>query len=100
MTPIPIVGDAIQRLVDVGTAEYLQGANAEVDRKTREAMVDHFDNGQREMDTLLERMALRRGLTKDELDLSPGEFEDNIQRLAEEWYQHGIKDSDLKMGER
>ncbi|MFE1404648.1 DUF6571 family protein [Streptomyces sp. NPDC058770] len=100
VTPIPGVGDAIQRMVDVGTAAYLNDANAEVDKRTRENLVDHFDNGQKEMDKLLERMALRRGLEPGELDASPGEFEDNLQRLSEEWYQHGIKDSDLKMGER
>ncbi|WP_267241707.1 DUF6571 family protein [Streptomyces sp. PR69] len=99
-TLIPGVGDGIQRMVDVGTAEYLNGANAEVDKATRENLVDHFDNGQREMDSLLEQFALRAGLDEKELDASPGEFEDHLQQIAEESYMDGLKDSDLKMGER
>ncbi|MEU9182813.1 hypothetical protein AB0C90_39740 [Streptomyces sp. NPDC048550] len=41
-----------------------------------------------------------KGLQANELDLSPGEYEDGLQPTAEQWYQAGIKDADLKMGER
>ncbi|MEU6016713.1 hypothetical protein ABZ826_22455 [Streptomyces sp. NPDC047515] len=100
LTPIPVVDDTIQRMVDVGTAEYLNHANTEVDQKTREDLINHFGNGQREMNTLLEQMAHSKGVKKKEMDASPGEFEDHLQGLAEQWYQHGIKDADMKMGER
>ncbi|WP_240661317.1 MULTISPECIES: hypothetical protein [unclassified Streptomyces] len=100
VTGIPLVGDSIQRMVDVGTAQYLGEENTKVDKQVREDLVKHFDYGQKEMDSLLEQMARSKGLEPEELDMSPGEFEDNIQRLNEEWYQHGLKDSDLKMGER
>ncbi|MEU1896104.1 DUF6571 family protein [Streptomyces pristinaespiralis] len=100
VTGIPLVGDSIQRMVDIGTAQYLGEENAKVDKQVREDLVKHFDYGQKEMDSLLEQMARSKGLEPEELDMSPGEFEDNIQRINEEWYQHGLKDSDMKMGER
>lgn len=100
LTPIPVVGDVVQRAVDVGTAEYMNGLNAKVDAETRNNMVNHYDNGEREMYAMLRKVATERGLTDKELDASTGEYESGIQPMAEQWYQNGIKSADMKMGER
>ncbi|MFE2285093.1 DUF6571 family protein [Streptomyces sp. NPDC059443] len=100
LTAIPVVGDAIQRSVDVGTAAYMNDLNAKVDADTRNNMINHFDNGQKEMNALLSQMATVKGLHLSELDASPGEYEDGLQPTAQQWYQNGIKDADMKMGER
>ncbi|WP_327286459.1 hypothetical protein OG974_32395 (plasmid) [Streptomyces sp. NBC_00597] len=42
----------------------------------------------------------RGELRVSELDASPGEYEDGLQPTAQQWYQNGIKDADMKMGER
>ncbi|MFJ9822845.1 DUF6571 family protein [Streptomyces sp. NPDC101160] len=100
LTAIPVAGDAIQRSVDVATAEYMNGLNAKVDAETRNNMINHYDNGEREMYAMLRQMAKERGLATAELDASPGEYEDGLQPTAQQWYQNGIKDADMKMGER
>ncbi|MFD5105832.1 DUF6571 family protein [Streptomyces cinereoruber] len=100
LTAIPIAGDVMQRAVDAGTAAYMNDLNAKVDAETRNNMVDHYDEGQKQMHAMLRETALARGLEKEELDLSPGEYEDGLQPTAEQWYQSGIKDADMKMGER
>jgi hypothetical protein len=100
LTAIPVAGDVIQRAVDVGTAEYMNGLNAEVDAETRNNMINHYDNGEREMYAMMRRMATEKGLDEAELDASPGEYEDGLQPTAQQWYQSGIKDADMKMGER
>ncbi|WP_406174092.1 hypothetical protein [Streptomyces sp. NBC_00996] len=100
ITGIPLVGDTVQRLVDVGTAEYMNDLNSQVDKETRENMADHFSNGRRQMDAMLEQRALDTHMNRESLDLSPGEYEDNLQALEESWYNLGIKGADQAMGER
>ncbi len=39
------------------------------------------------------------GLTVDEPDASPGEYEDGLQPTAEQWYENGTEDADTKMGQ-
>ncbi|MFF9506309.1 hypothetical protein ACF1BU_02730 [Streptomyces sp. NPDC014724] len=99
LTAIPVVGDAVQRAVDVGTAKYMTDLNTRVDAQTRNDMINHYDNGERQMYAMLRKMALDKGLDKTELDASPGEYEDGLQPLARQWYQSGIKDADMKMGQ-
>lgn len=33
------------------------------------------------------------------LDASPGEYEDHLQAIAEQWYQNGMGDADKWMGQ-
>lgn len=99
LTAIPVVGDVIQRSVDVGTAAYMNDLNAEVDADTRKNMVDHFENGEKQMDAMMRETAMKKGLTEEELDASPGEYEDHLQSTAENWYQYGIEDAQKKMGQ-
>ncbi|WP_329113308.1 DUF6571 family protein [Streptomyces sp. NBC_01353] len=99
-TAIPIAGDAIQRSVDVGTAAYMNELNSKVDAATRNNMVDHFENGENQMYAMMRKMATEKGLDpKTELDVSPGEYEDGLQPTAEQWYQNGIQDAQMKMGQ-
>ncbi|MEU1214974.1 DUF6571 family protein [Streptomyces sp. NPDC005790] len=99
LTAIPIVGDALQRTVDAGTAGYMNELNATVDEETRKNMVNHFENGENQMNAMMRKMATEKGLTTEELDASPGEYEDGLQTTAENWYQQGIEDAQKKMGQ-
>ncbi|MDQ0984875.1 DUF6571 family protein [Streptomyces sp. V2I9] len=99
LTAIPVVGDVLQRSVDVGTAAYMNDLNSRVDAETRKNMVDHFENGESQMDAMMRGMALEKGLSEQELDASPGEYEDHLQAVAENWYQQGIEDAQKKMGQ-
>ncbi|WP_405687475.1 hypothetical protein [Streptomyces sp. NBC_00057] len=99
LTPIPIAGDAVQRSVDWGLGAYVNKEDAKVDAETRNNMIKHYDDGQRQMYAMLRGMATKRGLTKEELDASPGEYEDHLQSIAEQWYQSGMGDADKWMGQ-
>ncbi|MEU8763944.1 DUF6571 family protein [Streptomyces sp. NPDC048659] len=99
-TGIPWAGDVIQRSIDVSTADYMNGLNAKVDAETRNNMINHYDNGQRQMLTMLRETARERDLDPKLFDDGTQEFERGLQRTAQEWYQMGIKAADLHMGER
>ncbi|RPK43427.1 DUF6571 family protein [Streptomyces sp. ADI93-02] len=99
LTPIPIAGDAIQRSVDAGLNNHLNDQNARVDAETRNNMIRHYDYSEKQMYGMLRRMATERGLSKEELDASPGEYEDHLQSITEQWYQNGMGDADKWMGQ-
>ncbi|GHA88190.1 DUF6571 family protein [Streptomyces termitum] len=99
LTPVPILGDGVQRAIDWGLSGNLNNENAKVDAATRENMIKHYDEGQRQMYGMLRGMATHRGLTEAELDASPGEFEDHLQTITEQWYQNGMEDADKSMGQ-
>ncbi|WP_327246093.1 hypothetical protein [Streptomyces sp. NBC_01320] len=71
LTAVPIAGDAIQRTVDVGTAAYMNDLNAKVDAETRNNMINHYDDGERQMYAMLRKMAMEKGLKELELDATP-----------------------------
>ncbi|WP_326697360.1 hypothetical protein OG909_08485 [Streptomyces sp. NBC_01754] len=99
LTPIPIAGDAIQRSVDAGLEGHLDKKDARVDAETRNNMIKHYDYGEKQMYGMLRKVALDLGLSKKELDASPGEYEDHLQAIAEQWYQNGMGDADKSMGQ-
>ncbi|MEU3075627.1 DUF6571 family protein [Streptomyces laurentii] len=99
LTPIPIVGDGVQRIVDWGLSGSVNDSNAKVDAETRENMIKHYDQGQTQIYETLRKAALERGLTEAELDASPGEYEDHLQSITEQWYQNGMQDADKSMGQ-
>jgi hypothetical protein len=72
-SPDGIAGDVIQRSADVGTAAYMNDLNAKVGPEPRNNVIDHYDTG------------------ANEYGLLP---------TAQRWYQNGIRDADMKMGER
>ncbi|MFG2880663.1 hypothetical protein ACGFYU_37585 [Streptomyces sp. NPDC048337] len=98
-TNMPMVGDMIQRGVDIGTTMHQNELNAAVDKATREKMADHFFSGSRDMNTILESAARAKGLTQAEMDRSTGEFEGQLQPLTEQWYGNGINGADRYMGQ-
>ncbi|MFD4027320.1 class I SAM-dependent methyltransferase [Streptomyces sp. NPDC058576] len=48
---------------------------------------------------MLRGMAPERVLTEEELDARPGEYEDHLQAIAEQWYQTGMGHADKGMGQ-
>ncbi|MFE7707962.1 hypothetical protein ACFU6I_19705 [Streptomyces sp. NPDC057486] len=63
-------------------------------------MINHYADGERRMYAMLRKTAMEKGRKEPELDASPGEYEDGLRPTAQQWYQSGIKDADMKMGER
>ncbi|WP_181009157.1 hypothetical protein [Streptomyces sp. SM11] len=85
--------------MDAGLNEHLNKENAKVDAETRNNMIKHYDYGQKQMYGMLRQMATERGLSKAELDASPGEYEDHLQPKAKEWYLNGMTEADKLMGQ-
>ncbi len=48
---------------------------------------------------MMRGVAMKRGLTEDELDASPGEFENHLQAKAKEWYLTGHAEAKKLTGE-
>lgn len=99
LTPIPMAGDAMQRSVDWGLSEGLNEDNSKVDADTREQRIKHYEDGQDQLNGMLRGIATKRGLTVEELDASPGEFEDHLQAGAKEWYLTGHAEAKKLTGE-
>ncbi|OKJ37280.1 DUF6571 family protein [Streptomyces sp. CB01580] len=97
LTPIPVVGDIAQRAVDAGTAAYMNDLTSKVDAETRKDLINHFNDGERELKAMMKKTALGRGLALEELDKSPGVYEDVLQTAAQQGYHGGITDANLKM---
>ncbi|MFE2930533.1 hypothetical protein [Streptomyces sp. NPDC059278] len=98
LTPIPIAGDGIQRAVDWGLNGSVNEENAKVDAATRNNMINHYDEGRRQLYGTLRMVANARGLSDEELDASPGWYEDVLQKAAERDYRSGMGDADGAMG--
>lgn len=49
---------------------------------------------------MLPQMATDKRLPPAELDAGPGVYEDGFRTTAPQWYRNGMKDTDMKMGER
>ncbi|TWV36124.1 tetratricopeptide repeat protein [Streptomyces misionensis] len=92
VTGIPLAGDTIQRLVDVGTAEYQNNLNAEVDKETRQNLAGHFSAGHRQIDAMLER-AVHSKVPENQWYLmyqDPGQFERGLQKGGLGEYNDGL----------
>ncbi|MCI4045406.1 hypothetical protein [Streptomyces sp. TRM75563] len=99
LTPIPMAGDAFQRSVDWGLSEGLNEDNSKVDADTREQRIKHYEDGQDQLNGMLRGIATKRGLAVEELDASPGEFEDHLQAGAKAWYLAGHAEAKKLTGE-
>ncbi|MEU0339297.1 hypothetical protein ABZ092_09995 [Streptomyces bobili] len=92
VTGIPFAGDVIQRMVDVGTAEYQNNLNTEVDKETRQNLAGHFSAGHKQVDKMLEE-AVRNKLPESQwhlMDQDPGQFENNLQKEGLTQYVNGL----------
>ncbi|MFH8402923.1 hypothetical protein ACH4E9_36565 [Streptomyces anulatus] len=92
-------GDAIQRSVDWGLSDGLNEDNSKVDSETRDKRIKHYEDGQGQLNGMMRGVAIKRGLTEDELDASPGEFENHLQEKAKEWYLTGLAEAKKLTGE-
>nr|WP_285560448.1 hypothetical protein [Streptomyces hygroscopicus] len=100
VTGIPLAGDTIQRMVDVGTAEYQNNLNSQVDQETRQHLADHFSAGHQQVDRMLEK-AVHEKLPQSQwqlMDQDPGQFENNLQGAGLTRYHDGLTNGVGYMG--
>ncbi|MEV7360116.1 hypothetical protein [Kitasatospora sp. NPDC091276] len=89
LTPIPVVGDYVQRLVDVGTSEWANGLNAEEDKSTQEQMARMFSAGENQLDTMIRKRAELAGLTDKQIGDSGGVMQNLLFQVSSS-YSTGV----------
>ncbi|MFB7473040.1 DUF6571 family protein [Kitasatospora sp. NPDC056184] len=72
VTPVPVVGDAIQRLVDVGTSAYANNLNNDESLKATEQISDTFRAGDEQLKAMIRERALAAGIPKGEVNATGG----------------------------
>ncbi|MCG3041023.1 hypothetical protein L7D48_10695 [Streptomyces sp. S1A] len=100
-TNIPIVGDSIQRFVDISTGKIAEGLNEDVANKTTEELIRSYST---QGLPRLERMFVLRGeeVGLSEYDLSDGRsnFQESILTEAERDYSSAIHGAQGATGQR
>ncbi|ARF74029.1 hypothetical protein B7C62_18595 [Kitasatospora albolonga] len=92
VTGIPLAGDTLQRLVDLGTTEYMNNLNTEVDKETRRNLAGNFSAGHDQIEKMIE-VAVKDKVPKEQwplMDKDPGHFESNLQNEGRVRYNLGL----------
>ncbi|MGV9268588.1 hypothetical protein ACWDRR_28420 [Kitasatospora sp. NPDC003701] len=69
--PAPF-GDIAQRLVDVGTADYANKANAELDTKAQGDLSDNYSAGEEQLKSMIHYKAVLSGVPQKDVDATGG----------------------------
>ncbi|MQS11616.1 hypothetical protein F7Q99_04765 [Streptomyces kaniharaensis] len=91
MLPQPL-GDIAQRLVDVGTSKYAEGANAVIDAETRSTLSSRFSAGHSQLGAMIDYKAIRFGMGTKAMDES-GSVPGQLKESARTFYNTGIDDT-------
>ncbi|MFD5201606.1 hypothetical protein ACFWM7_15975 [Streptomyces sp. NPDC058375] len=100
VTGIPLAGDTLQRIVDIGTTEYMNNLNTEVDKETRKNLAANFSAGNDQIDRMIET-AVKKKVPEDQwhlMDKDPGHFENNLQNEGKVRYGVGLTGGGGEMG--
>lgn len=90
-TNIPIVGDSVQRLVDIGTGKMAEGLNEEVSNRTTEELIRHYStNGLPRLENMFVSRGEEVGLTEYDLSDGKSEFHEFILTEAGRDYSSAI----------
>ncbi|RGD58872.1 hypothetical protein DR950_14765 [Kitasatospora xanthocidica] len=72
LTPVPVVGDFVQRMVDVGTSEWANGLNSKQDQETQADLSKMFNSGENQLKQMIVAKAEEAGLTNAEIASTAG----------------------------
>lgn len=102
VTGIPLAGDTLQRLVDIGTTEYLNNLNSQVDKETRGNLASQFSAGQDTVNAMLRQAVTDKFPPGTQLDLDSGtgQFEGVLQRDGKAAYNDGLNNGSGFIGRR
>ncbi|MGK5547251.1 hypothetical protein ACSNOH_21320 [Streptomyces sp. URMC 127] len=98
LTLIPYAGDSIQRYVDVGTSEYANNLNDKVTAKSKDELINLYDEGQKELEAMLIKRAEALDVKPHELKVAGGRGQDLLTQ-AGYGYADGIGRSRRSTGE-
>ncbi|MFJ2780751.1 DUF6571 family protein [Kitasatospora sp. NPDC087315] len=92
LTAIPVAGDLVQRLVDVGTSEYANGLNADAELKASQELSKTFSSGYNQLDVMIRERAQIAGLSTDEINRTGGVTQ-NLLHQVDTSYHTGVNET-------
>ncbi|WP_158239602.1 DUF6571 family protein [Streptomyces carminius] len=99
VTGIPVVGDVLQRLVDIGTGQLAEGLNNEVSDKATEELIQQYRrDGYPRLESMIQRQAAQSGMSDEELGDGRLGFQRVILAMAKHEYSAAIHDSQGSTG--
>ncbi|WP_236239694.1 PPE family protein [Streptomyces sp. CC228A] len=100
VTGIPVVGDTIQRMIDIGTGKHAEALNNDVAGKTKEQLIEHYErNGYPRLEQMINTRAESLMISQEDIKSREGRLGD-IRRWAESSYGMGINRAEGSAGER
>ncbi|URN12362.1 hypothetical protein LUW77_13780 [Streptomyces radiopugnans] len=101
VTAIPVFGDTLQRLVDIGTGQYAEHLNSEVADKTTEQLVSQYKReGLPRLEEMMHIQAERLGISDENLASSEKSFQMVIMNDVGSEYSMALGDAEGFMGDR
>ncbi|MCZ7432398.1 hypothetical protein [Streptomyces sp. WMMC1477] len=99
VTGTPILGDTIQRLIDIGAGQHAENLNNEITDKTTEDLIDYYrDKGYPRLEEMFTAQAEEQGLSNK--DMRDAQFQEEILERASTNYSSAIHDSEGSTGDR
>ncbi|MCZ7413165.1 DUF6571 family protein [Streptomyces sp. WMMC897] len=97
VTGTPILGDTIQRLIDIGAGQHAENLNNEVTDKTTEELIAHYSkNGYPRLEQMFVERADQVGLDTPDMRKEP--FQNQVLGEASDGYSFGIDDAEGSTG--
>lgn len=101
VTAVPVFGDALQRLVDVGTGQYAEQLNDEVSNKTTDELISVYRReGYPRLEEMLHIRAEQVGISEEDLASPEKAFQSMIMNDAGSEYSMALGDAEGAMGDR
>ncbi|MEU4583248.1 hypothetical protein AB0F92_14310 [Kitasatospora aureofaciens] len=85
LTPLPVVGDLVQRMVDVGTSEWANGLNSKADQDTQADLSKMFNSGENQLKKMIIVRAGQAGLTEAEITATAGVPQALLHEVSESY---------------
>ncbi|MFP8960817.1 hypothetical protein ACLIYP_09665 [Streptomyces nanhaiensis] len=99
VTAIPVFGDTLQRLVDIGTGHVAEDLNNEISDKTTEDLIKHYSTkGYPRLEEMMVERAVQTGIPRSELGPADSAFQRVITADARQEYSAAIHDAQGSTG--
>ncbi|MCZ7432394.1 DUF6571 family protein [Streptomyces sp. WMMC1477] len=101
VTAIPIVGDSLQRLIDIAAGQHAENLNNELADRTRGELISYYrEEGYPRLEELFKERGRQVGLSVEEMSNEKKPFQQIILDESSSAYAFGIGDSEGSTGGR
>src|SRR5690606_18192275 len=100
VTGLPVIGDSLQRLIDIGTGKEAEALNNEISNRTREELISHYEkNGHSRIRNMINEHAHDMGFSEDQITQTGGRISE-VTSTARGSYYDGLGGSKAATGEQ